>query len=422
MPEIQGAPVWTVYHLRGAVSRKGREKMSAATWIENRIIPVEAEYDVCVVGGGVAGVAAALAAAREGARTCLIEKEYALGGLATLGLIVIYLPLCDGRGRQVISGISEELLLASLKYGPGNLPDCWKQGMDPAGRNSKRYQTQYEAAPMMIALEELLIDAGVTLMYDTRFAGVHRENGKIMGVIVENKSGRIGIAARAFVDASGDADVCYAAGEKTVSLATNRRTGWYFSNGSEGVRLRGLSDPLYPLNAPPKEGSRYYAGDKHEDVTQHAIDGRLMIMEHVKKLREETDPTAYPLIIPSYDGMRMTRRLEGAYVLDEKEVFTDFPDSIGLTGDWRKAGPVFAIPWRTIAGTQNANIAAAGRCISVTTEMWDITRVIPTAAMTGQAAGMGAAMCAKSGIAMSDLPVEKLQSALKANGMIIEKP
>ena len=73
-----------------------------------RNIPIEAEYDVCVLGGGVAGAAAALAAAREGTKTCLIEKEYALGGLATLGLIVIYLPLCDGNGRQVISGIGEE--------------------------------------------------------------------------------------------------------------------------------------------------------------------------------------------------------------------------------------------------------------------------------------------------------------------------
>ena len=118
----------------------------------------------------------------------------------------------------------------------------------------------------------------------------------------------------------------------------------------------------------------------------------------------------------------MTRRLAGAYTLDEKEAFADFPDSIGLTGDWRKAGPVFAVPWRTISGTQNANIAAAGRCISVTTDMWDITRVIPTAAMTGQAAGTGAAMCAKSGIAMSELPVGKLQDTLRANGMIIEKP
>lgn len=392
--------------------------MSATQWTESRVIPVEAEYDVCVVGGGVAGVAAALAAAREGAKTCLIEKEYALGGLATLGLIVVYLPLCDGRGRQVIGGIGEELLKASLKYGPGTLPDCWKEGGDPAGRAKKRYATGYEAAPMIIALEEILLSAGVTLMYDTRFAGVHREMGRVAGVIVENKSGRIGIAAKAFVDASGDADVCFAAGERTVSLDTNRRTGWYFACGQKGNQLHGLSDPLYD---PPPADSRLYSGVKHEDVTQHAIDGRRMILKHIHELRAQGDEGVYPILIPTYDGMRMTRRLDGAYVLDEKEVFVDFPDSIGLTGDWRNAGPVFSVPWRTIAGTQNANLAAAGRCISVTTDMWDITRVIPTAAMTGQAAGTGAALCAKTGTPMGELPMSLLQGALRAGGAIIEK-
>ena len=188
----------------------------STVWTETRSIPVIEEYDVCVVGGGVAGVAAALAAAREGAKTCLIEKEYALGGLATLGLIVIYLPLCDGRGRQVISGISEELLKASIKYAPGNLPACWQSAEgDPEARKAARYRTNFEAAPFMIALEELLLDAGVTLMYDSRFCGVHRTGRHIDGVIVENKSGRMGVGARMVVDATGDADVCFAAGEKT---------------------------------------------------------------------------------------------------------------------------------------------------------------------------------------------------------------
>lgn len=391
----------------------------AILWNETKIIPIEAEYDVCVVGGGVAGVAAALAAAREGAKVCLIEKEYCLGGLATLGLIVIYLPLCDGHGRQVISGISEELLKAALKYGPGDLPDCWKEGGDVSERKTKRYRTDYHAAPMIIALEELLLDAGVSIWYDTRFCDVKKENGVIEGIIVENKSGRLGIRARQFIDASGDADVCFTAGEKTVSLNTNRRTGWYFSNGQNGIVRHGLTDPLYteiPI------GSRLYAGDKHEDVTQHAIDGRKMILAHNLKMRSEGDENAYPILIPFYDGMRMTRRLEGAYVLDEKEAFKDFPDKIGLTGDWRKPGPVFALPWRTLAGVNNKNLSAAGRIISVTTDMWDITRVIPPAALTGQAAGTAAAIALKTGEAMCEINIKRLQDALTANGMIIEKP
>jgi len=190
------------------------------------------------------------------------------------------------------------------------------------------------------------------------------------------------------------------------------------STGSGAENLHGLSDPLYD---PPPADSRLYSGVKHEDVTQHAIDGRRMILKHIHELRAQGDEGVYPILIPTYDGMRMTRRLDGAYVLDEKEVFVDFPDSIGLTGDWRNAGPVFSVPWRTIAGTQNANLAAAGRCISVTTDMWDITRVIPTAAMTGQAAGTGAALCAKTGTPMGELPMSLLQGALRAGGAIIEK-
>ena len=383
-----------------------------------RSIPIEAEYDVCVLGGGVAGAAAALAAAREGARTCLIEKEYALGGLATLGLIVIYLPLCDGNGRQVIAGISEEFLRASLKYGPGNLPDCWREGGDPAARQQERYQTRYEAASLTLALEELLLSAGVTLWYDTRLCAAVCAAGRVQGVIVENKSGRLGIRAKAFVDATGDADLCYMAGEATVSLATNVRTGWYFSGGGAGVRLHQLTDPY----GPNSKASRRYAGDQHWDVTQHAIDGRKMILEDLRRRQATEEQDVYPLLLPAYDGMRMTRRLSGAYTLDEREAFRDFPDSVGLTGDWRKRGPVFAIPWRSLAGVKNANLAAAGRCISVSTDRWDITRVIPTAAMTGQAAGLGAALAARREEALGSLPIALLQEALRANGAIVEAP
>ena len=91
--------------------------------LENR------EYDIAVCGGGIAGISAALAAAREGKRVVLFEKEYMLGGLGTAGLITVYLPLCDGLGKQVSYGIAEELLKLSIKYGAeGMYPENWLDG------------------------------------------------------------------------------------------------------------------------------------------------------------------------------------------------------------------------------------------------------------------------------------------------------
>ena len=89
---------------------------------ETLATPLSEKTDVLVAGGGIAGIAAALSAARKGAKVTLIENQFALGGLATLGLIAIYLPLCDGEGHQVTFGICEELIRLSVKYGSDNGP------------------------------------------------------------------------------------------------------------------------------------------------------------------------------------------------------------------------------------------------------------------------------------------------------------
>ena len=93
---------------------------------ERREIPVACETDVLVIGGGIAGVAAAVAASRNGVGVTLIEKSIVLGGLATLGHVCIYLPLDDGIGHKIYGGLAEELLYTSIKYGFNNLPECWR--------------------------------------------------------------------------------------------------------------------------------------------------------------------------------------------------------------------------------------------------------------------------------------------------------
>ena len=155
------------------------------------------DYDVAVAGGGVAGAAAAVAAARLGAKTVLIEKTCTPGGLASAGLINIYLPLCDGNGTQVTFGIAEELMRRALKYGPGTVPPDWM-----AKRNApeaERLRCVFAPASLILALEELLLENGVDIWYDTLAVGVCKEGRYLQRLCVENTDGRSEIRAKAFV-------------------------------------------------------------------------------------------------------------------------------------------------------------------------------------------------------------------------------
>ncbi|MEG0767453.1 MAG: FAD-dependent oxidoreductase, partial [Clostridia bacterium] len=127
-------------------------------------VPVQGHYSVLVAGAGVAGVAAAIAAARQGAKVLLLEKSTVPGGLATLGLIAIYLPLCDGKGRKLIGGIAEELLRESIRYGYGNLPACWQDGSKTIQGGHERYQTVFNTSAFVLAMDALLERAGVEVL------------------------------------------------------------------------------------------------------------------------------------------------------------------------------------------------------------------------------------------------------------------
>jgi hypothetical protein len=386
---------------------------------ENIKTPVAGEYDVVVVGGGIAGVAAALAASRNGAKTLLIEKMTVLGGLATAGHVVIYLPLCDGLGHKVMSGIAEELLYASIKYGYNNLPDEWKQGPMTVNTN-KRYETVFNGPAFVLALDEKLAESGVDILFDTVFCNVVMDGNNCRAVIVENKSGRQAYRCGAVVDASGDADVFFRAGAP-CSEQDNWVTYWTYyisdndkdameSGSSPDLRLKLLALGNHDGTGSP-EGLRKYYGTDVKEITEFLLKARSYALTKVKTNKDITYAS-----FPSMAQFRTTRRLNGEYTLTEKDDGLSFEDSIGCTGDWRKPGPLFEIPFRTLFTESIANIFAAGRIISSSGDTWEVTRVIPTAAVTGQAAGTAAALTAKSG---KPVPVEQLQSLLLSNGAIL---
>lgn len=387
--------------------------------------------EVLVAGGGIAGIAAAVAAARNGKKAVLLEREYALGGMATLGLVTIYLPLCDGEGNQVIFGIAEELLKLSIEHGAeANYPKAWLENGTLEERIKNRYITQFNPHLFALRTEALLLSLGVEILYGTLACGVSADNGVITSVIIENKSGRSAIAVESVIDCTGDADICQLSGAKTALHARgNGLASWYYHYSGGDVRLKmfGLADiaqGTVPQN-PQKEGDPYqaakvasldqsfrFSGVDGEELSRAVIAAHGKMYDDIMAVRKNDD-SYVPVTISSIPLVRMSRRLAGAYTMDDTENRTYMPDSIGLTGDWRKRGPVYELPFRTLYGHEIKNLLAAGRDISVTDAMWDITRVIPPCAVTGEAAGTAAAL----GCDFPALDVTQLQKRLEAQGV-----
>jgi hypothetical protein len=384
-----------------------------------RAIPVVYRYDVVVIGGGIAGVAAAVAAARNGAKTLLVEKGYALGGLATLGNVIMYLPLCDGIGRQVTFGLAEEMLHLAVREGSAGIPACWQPGGDVSQRKKWRYQADFNPASVILEYERFVLENNVRILYDTRACNVLKFlSGRIDAVVLENKSGRFAVECGNVIDATGDADICHLAGEETQTLNVNTAAGWSFAYGREGIELFQLSRPFDEDGMViPEPGDIGYDGTDGESVTASLIATREMIRDHVASTRESrNDYVLIPLILPTYPGFRMTRRLVGKcdFVAEDRWVRDD---NIGYICDWRNRGPIYSVPFGSLCAVNTPNLLAVGRCISAAGYSWDQSRVIPACAVTGQAAGTAAAL--RPGDA-TNVDVSKLQARLQNDGVKLD--
>lgn len=394
------------------------------------LLRVTGEYDVVVVGGGFAGVAAALAAARNHAKVCLIEKTCAPGGLGTLGLIVDYLPLCDGNGQKMSGGIAEELMLGVSRY-DGSAP----------GNRSSRYDLVYNPAAMILFMEELLLREGVSICYDTLFCDVVKTGNHIDAVIIENKGGRSAVRGRFFIDTTGDADVCFASGETTCDSPQNVCAWWFYSQDGGAPRLLRKTDNFYRITS----SMPLYSGTNPEDVSALCIETRRRIRDFLLRsssgrlsddeTESELSPDGLsviwkrapvvpqkPALLPMIPQFRMTRRLSTPAELTEDTISRWDDTCIGMIGDWRKNGPRYCIPYRAVCAEQTENLFVAGRCIPAADAAWDITRVIPACAVTGEAAGTAAALLlaqGKNSILETDLSA--LQNTLRTQKAVINQ-
>ena len=385
---------------------------------ENIETKVRYECDVLVAGGGIAGIAAAMAAAREGANVILLERSYVLGGLATSGLVTIYLPICDGVGNQVSFGIAEELFRLSIEHGDeGRYPKAWLEGGTKEEKAEKRFEVQFNPHLFAISAERVLASLGVKILYGVTAVAVSKDGNKINAVLIEGKSGREAIAVnKSVVDATGDADICKLAGAKCRDYAYgNTLAAWYYYDAGEGNKLKmhGFADAV--KNPEKALTNRKYTGLDTSEISEMMIDSHAAIEKDILQRRKEGEEKLFPTCIASIPQLRMTRGIVGVSDASLGDDHKYIEDSVGIYSNWKKRGPAYELSFGTLYGKDVQNLLTAGRCISSEDEMWDVTRVIPVCAVSGEAAGVAAAMTDD----VPSLDVSQLQDKLRSKGVKI---
>ena len=397
--------------------------------LPQRKIPMHGDYDVIIAGGGFGGVAAALAAARNGAKTCLLEKSATLGGLGTAGFVVIYLPICDGYGHQVSYGIVEELLRLPMKYSPVKPNGAWnnKEQATEEELKARRYELVYHPATMSLGMERILLEAGVTIFYDTLITDIVKDaSGAITHVVVENKSGCGVFATKFVIDGTGDADICKFADEECEVSKNNKPGAWYYSiNTDNEIELR---TRLYnPEKCPEDIKTMRLDGTDFRQVSEHIIRSHELFLldnefHNEKPLSETGKIKFFPGFVPSMACFLMTRRIVAPYTMTEADMHMWHDDAVGIFADWRKAGPVYALPYRALYAQRTPNLITAGRCISTTGDTWDVARVIPVCSISGEAAGTAAALCLRDNVQrFADLNAGALQAQLVKAGVKLDR-
>ncbi len=437
-----------------------------------RDVPVFGTFDVCVLGGGPAGIAAAAAAGRAGARTLLVERYGFLGGMGTAAGVTNFCGLFANRFGsidRVVHGIADDLLARIDALGGLKAPHTVF---------GKINAQAYDTAAYKIAADALLLSRGVTILFHALAAGVVMDGAsRVAALMVETKSGRRAVRARVFVDGSGDGDLAAWAGApvEVGSGSGSDGAGLMYPStmfrvndvAPELARNRGWdSFPALMAAAEDRSGRRFprktpiIRPQNHDiewrvNLTQVAnpdgspvdgtdaaqlsygeIEGRRQIGDAFALLREAIPGFAgsYIVDIPPQIGIRETRRVIGDYVLTEADVLgcASFDDTIGVNG-WpiedHVAGDVIFrwpdipgsrgfnhLPYRMLLPLGLDNLLVVGRCASMTHGGQSAARVSGACFVMGEAAGTAAVMALASNGTTRQVDVSALQEKLSRQG------
>src|ERR1700730_9809965 len=433
-----------------------------------RKIPLYGEYEVAVLGGGPAGIAAAVAAARAARRTLLIERYGFLGGMGTAAGVTNFCGLhanVHGEMHRVVQGIASELLGRIDRLGGLNAPHLVL---------GKIFAQAYDTAAYKIAADDLLAAHKVDILFHALGAGVVMHDAKrINALMVETKAGRQAVAADIFIDCSGDGDLAAWAGAP-FEVGDDHGHLLYPSmmfrlNGidpqkagdawrtipalMEQAEARGHKFPRKGAIVRPQksqiewrvnftqlkreEGSAIN-GVEPDDLTRGEIEGRRQAIQGFEFLR--TVPgfeNSYIVDLPPQLGIRETRRIVGGHMLSGEDVLTcaSFDDSIGVNGwpiESHVAGDVIfkfppipgsrgfnELPYRMLLPERIDNLLIAGRCASMTHDGQSAARVSGACFAMGEAVGTAAALALGGNTIPRDIEVENLQRQLKQQGAFI---
>ena len=431
----------------------------STTWTVQ--LPEFDRAEVVVVGSGAAGSTAAIAAARSGADTLLVERYGFLGGTSTMILDTFYGFYTPASSAvRVVNGIPWEIVERLYGYDAViERPSSYGAGQ----------AVTYDPTLLKVVWEQTALASGARLRLHTLVLDVLQEDGRITGLVVAGKTGLGIIRGRTFVDASGDADLVWRAGapfewagadgQPAQSLTTTFRLGNVDVKAARAIKHDELAARMKAANLsgdyrlPREEGSvhatpfegvivtnmtriAYVDGTDPAELTKAEVEGRRQALEYTRFLREQIPgyERSFLMNFSTQVGIRETRRLIGEYRLTRHDVLGahKFDDAIaqcgapiedhqpGNTTRWEYVpeGGTYDIPFRALLPVGVANLVVAGRCLSADHDAHASVRSMGQCMAMGQAAGTAAALAVKGGVAVNALPVRELQAVLRANGAL----
>lgn len=420
--------------------------------------PLFDEAEVVVLGSGSAGCVAAIAAARQGADTLLVERYGFLGGTSVMVLDTFYGFYTPGEhSLRVVGGIPWEVVDRLRTF------DSILERPNTYGAGTG---VTYNPPMLEVLWEQFALEAGVRLRFHTFCAGVERDGERVTGLIVAGKSGLGVIRGRVFVDASGDADLCHWANApyesahvsgQAQSLTTTFRLGSVNMEQALKVKRADLEREMKEANVsgdyrlPREEGSVHkttIAGVVATNMTRVAnvdaldpqaltkaeIEGRKQALEYTRFLRERIPgyENAFLMNFSTQIGVRETRRIYGEYRLTRDDVLSarKFEDAIAQCGapiedhtagsstrwEYVPNSDTYDIPFRALVPQTVINVVAAGRCLSADHDAHASVRSMAQCMAMGQAAGTAAALASKQDSLIRSVTATQLQAQLKADG------